>query len=225
MTLTPQPDGSYRANGEKYYIGNGNVAPMVSTFGKMADSGDYVFFVAYFAHPNYDLLDNVTASQSYVSAFALRDYPIGEAEILSKGREAWDSALHTVNVCKFNLGAASIGISTPAFDEAINHAANRRLYGIYVTDFPHVKQMFTDAYARLAAMKLFTLRAAGYVRVASPNDRRYLLYNSVVKMKWTTQGQEVIDLLWDVIAAKGFEKDMYFESAAMDIRALPKLEG
>jgi acyl-CoA dehydrogenase len=35
----------------------------------------------------------------------------------------------------------------------------------------------------------------------------------------------VINLLWDVIAAKGFEKDMYFEMAARDIRALPKLEG
>ena len=33
-------------------------------------------------------------------------------------------------------------------------------------------------------------------------------------MKVTTQGERVIDLLWDVIAAKGFEKDMYFEMAA-----------
>jgi len=31
--------------------------------------------------------------------------------------------------------------------------------------------------------------------------------------------------LWDIIAAKGFEKDTYFEMAASDIRALPKLEG
>ena len=44
-------------------------------------------------------------------------------------------------------------------------------------------------------------------------------------MKVTTEGERVIDLLWDVIAAKGFEKDMYFEMAARDIRALPKLEG
>ena len=34
-----------------------------------------------------------------------------------------------------------------------------------------------------------------------------------------------MNLLWDIIAAKGFEKDMYFEMAARDIRALPKLEG
>ncbi|OGN91467.1 MAG: hypothetical protein A2Y88_10690 [Chloroflexi bacterium RBG_13_48_10] len=44
-------------------------------------------------------------------------------------------------------------------------------------------------------------------------------------MKVTTQGEQVINLLWDVIAAKGFEKDMYFEMAVRDIRALPKLEG
>jgi acyl-CoA dehydrogenase len=43
-------------------------------------------------------------------------------------------------------------------------------------------------------------------------------------MKVTTEGEKV-DHLWDVIAAKGFEKDTYFEMAARDIRALPKLEG
>ena len=75
MCLTPQPDGSYRANGEKYYIGNGNIAPMVSTFGKIAGTGDYVFFVADYRHPSYRLLRNVTPSQSYVAQFALHDYP------------------------------------------------------------------------------------------------------------------------------------------------------
>jgi acyl-CoA dehydrogenase len=225
MSLAPQADGTYLANGEKYYIGNGNIAPMVSTFGKMADTGEYVFFVADYRHRNYELVGNVVNSQSYVADFCLRDYPITEADILSRGQEAWDTALNTVNVGKYNLGWASIGICTHALYEAVRHAANRRLYGMYVTDFPHVKQMFTDAYARLVAMKLFALRASDYQRVASPQDRRYLLYNPVVKMKVTTQGEEVINLLWDVIAAKGFERDTYFEMAARDIRALPKLEG
>jgi acyl-CoA dehydrogenase len=225
MTLTPQPDGTYRANGEKYYIGNGNTAPMVSTFGKFADTGEYVFFAADYRHRNYNLIKNVTDSQSYVANFALTDYPITEADILHRGQDAWDAALNTVNIGKYNLGWASIGICTHAFYEAIHHASHRRLYGMHVTDFPHVRGMFTDAYARLVAMKLFALRAADYMRAASPDDRRYLLYNPTVKMKVTTQGEEVINLLWDVIAAKGFEKDMYFEMAARDIRALPKLEG
>src|SRR5512145_1739882 len=133
--------------------------------------------------------------------------------------------LNTVNVGKYNLGWASIGICTHAFYEAIQHAAYRRLYNMAVTDFSHVKQMFVDAYTRLVAMKLFALRAADYMRTASTEDRRYLLYNPIVKMKVTTQGEQVIDLLWDVIAAKGFEGDTFFETAARDIRALPKLEG
>jgi acyl-CoA dehydrogenase len=225
MTLTPQPEGTYLANGEKYYIGNGNVAPMVSTFGKFADTGEYVFFAADYRHRNYNLIKNVCDSQSFVANFALADYPVTEADILHKGQAAWDAALNTVNIGKYNLGWASIGMCTHALYEAIHHAANRHLYGMAVTDFPHVRGMFTDAYTRLVAMKLFALRTADYLRTASPDDRRYLLYNPTVKMKVTTQGEEVINLLWDVIAAKGFEKDMYFEMAARDIRALPKLEG
>jgi len=225
MQLSSQSDGTYLANGEKYYIGNGNLAPMVSTFGKLIPSGEYVFFVADYRQKGYDLIQNVTHSQSYVAYFALHDYPITEAEILSKAQAAWDAALNTVNIGKYNLGWGSIGICTHAFYEAIHHAAYRRLYGMAVTEFPHVKMMFTEAYARLVAMKLFTLRTADYMRIATAEDRRYLLYNPVVKMKVTTQGEQVINLLWDVIAAKGFEKDMYFEMAARDIRALPKLEG
>ncbi|MBX7219977.1 MAG: acyl-CoA dehydrogenase [Blastocatellia bacterium] len=225
MELAPKGDGTFLARGDKYYIGNGNAAALISTFGKRTDTGDYVFFAVSSKHESFACVQNVTASQSYVSEFILHEYPLTEADILSQGQAAWDAALNTVNVGKYNLGWASIGICTHAFYEAINHAANRRLYNMYVTDFPHVKQMFTEAYCRLVAMKLFALRAADYMRTASPEDRRYLLYNPIVKMKVTTQGEEVVNLLWDVIAAKGFEKDTYFEMAARDIRALPKLEG
>ncbi len=224
MVVTPRDEGVYTASGRKYYIGNGNQAAIVSTFGKLA-SGDYVFFAADSQHEKFECVQNVCASQNFVSEFALRDYPLTEADILHKGREAWDAALNTVNIGKYNLGWASIGICTHAMYEAVTHAHNRRLYKMRVTDFPHVKRMFVDAYARLVAMKLFALRACDYMRSASPDDRRYLLYNPMVKMKVTTEGERVINLLWDVIAAKGFEKGMYFEQAATDIRGLPKLEG
>ena len=225
MALTPQADGTWLANGSKYYIGNGNEAPLVSTLGKFTDSGEFVFFAAGFGHEKYELVKNVVASQNYVAEFALHDYPVTDADIIARGDAAWDTAMNTVNIGKYNLGWASIGMATHSFHEAINHAAGRILYGHPVTDFPHVRNLFVDAYARLVAMKLVALRAADYMRVAGPDDRRYLLYNALVKMKVTSEGEQVINLLWDVIAAKGFEKDTFFEMAARDIRALPKLEG
>jgi acyl-CoA dehydrogenase len=224
MVLTPDGDG-WKANGRKYYIGNGNEAAIVSTFGRFEGKDEYVFFASDPSHENYHLIQNVAASQNYVSEFELKDYPVTEANLLHRGREAWNAALNTVNIGKYNLGWASIGMCTHALYEAITHANNRVLYGSPVTDMSHVRKMFVDAYCRLVAMKLFALRAADYMRAASREDRRYLLYNPMVKMKVTTQGEQVIDLLWDAIAAKGFEKDTYFGQAAIDIRALPKLEG
>ena len=225
MMLYPQEDGTYKANGDKYYIGNGNEAALVSTFAKIADSGQYVWFAVDSQHEKYELIKNTVNQQNYVSEYALHDYPITEADILEKGDKAWHNMLNTINICKFNLGWGAIGICTHAFYESIDHAAGRYVYGKFVTDFPHVRRLFTDAYCRLAAMKLFSERAIDYMRSASPNDRRYLLFNPMVKMKVTSQGEEVINMLWDIIAAKGFEKEPFFEVAATDIRMLPKLEG
>lgn len=228
MTLTAQPDGTWLANGAKYYIGNGNCAALVSTFGKIAGTGEYVFFVVDPKQPQYECVKKIDTSgvrQAYVAEYALHDYPVSEADILSRGELAWNSSLNTINVGKFELGCASIGICTHAFYEAINHAAGRNLYGRSVTDFPHVRRLFTEAYARLTAMKLFAMRAADYMRAASDDDRRYLLFNPVVKMKVTGQGEKVIALLHEVIAAKGYEQDTYFEMALRDIGMLPKLEG
>ncbi|MFF8642782.1 acyl-CoA dehydrogenase family protein [Streptomyces sp. NPDC015345] len=230
MLLEPDSDGAggFRATGSKYYIGNGNAAGLVSVFGRRTDvegPDGYVFFAADSRHEAYHLVKNVVDSSKYVSEFRLEDYPVGPQDVLHTGRAAFDAALNTVNVGKFNLCTASIGICEHAMYEAVTHAHHRILYGRPVTAFPHVRRELTDAYVRLVGMKLFSDRAVDYFRSAGPDDRRYLLFNPMTKMKVTTEGEKVIDLMWDVIAAKGFEKDNYFAQAAIEIRGLPKLEG
>jgi acyl-CoA dehydrogenase len=237
MLLTPARDDKdaeggerpvFRASGEKYYIGNGNVAGMVSVFSRRTDvdgADGYVWFVADSGHQNYELIGNVVHGQMYVSNFRLDEYPVYEEDILCTGPEAFSAALNTVNVGKFNLCSGSIGMCEHAFYEAITHANNRILYGNPVTDFPHVRASFVEAYARLVAMKLFSDRAIDYFRSASLDDRRYLLFNPVTKSKVTSEGETVVTLLWDVLAAKGFEKNTYFCEVARLIGALPRLEG
>lgn len=224
MNLTPK-DGGWTATGEKYYIGNANVARMVSTFGKFDGTDEYVFFAADSQHDRYDLIKNVVNSQNYVANYALRDYPVTEADILHRGPEAFHAALNTVNVCKYNLGWGAVGMCTHAMYEAVTHASNRILYGTVVTDFTHVRRLLTDAYARLVAMRLVATRACDYMRSASAEDRRYLLYSPLTKAKITSEGERVITELWDVIAAKGVEKDTIFEAMTREIGLLPRLEG
>lgn len=228
MKLIPQPGGTYLASGEKYYIGNANEAALVSVFARHAGSGEFAFFVADPRHEKYQLVKKIRTSgvrPAYVGEFALSDYPVSKDEILSEGAPAWDSSLSTINIGKFQLGFASAGICQHAFYEALNHAAGRILYGKKVTDFTHVKQLFTESFTRIIAMKLFALRAVDYFRSSSEEDRRYLLFNPIQKMKVTTQGMKVMDMLLDIVAAKGFEQDTYFEMAIRDIGMIPRLEG
>ena len=226
MKLFPQADGTYLARGSKYYIGNANKAGLVSTFGKIDGSDDYVFFVV----------------DPQARKIRVREERLQLAELRRRVRPA---RLPDHRRARFSRAARRPGMrrstrSTSAsstwagprsacartrFTRPSITPASGSLFGSQVTDFPHIRQLFVDAYVRLVSMKLFALRASDYMRAASTEDRRYLLYNPMVKMKVTTQGEAVIDHLWDVIAAKGFEKDMYFEMAARDIRALPKLEG
>jgi acyl-CoA dehydrogenase len=74
-------------------------------------------------------------------------------------------------------------------------------------------------------MRLVASRASDYMRSASADDRRYLLYSPLVKAKVTGEGERVITALFDVIAAKGVEKDTFFETVAQEIGMLPRLEG
>ncbi|MGV9365122.1 acyl-CoA dehydrogenase [Amycolatopsis sp. NPDC003731] len=227
LVLTKDGDG-YRATGSKYYIGNGNCARTVSVFGRIdgvEGPDQYVFFYADSEHPNYHVVKNVVPSQMYVAEFRLEDYPVRAEDILHVGAEAFSAALNTVNIGKFNLCFGGIGMATHSLYEAITHAHNRVLYGKPVTDFPHVRREFVEAYARLTAMKLFSDRAVDYFRSANPDDRRYLLFNPITKMKVTTEAQKVIGLVADVVAAKGFEADTYLAMSKNDIDGLPKLEG
>ncbi len=216
MVLTPASEEDrangilYRASGEKYYIGNGNVASLVSVFGRRGDvegQDAYVFFAADSRHENYHLIDNVVHMQIYVSTFRLENYPVRAEDILHTGVEAFAAALNTVNVGKFNLCSSSIGMTEHAFYEAITHAQNRILYGNPVTDFGHVRANFVDAYARMIAMKAFSRRAVDYFRSASLEDRRYLLFNPMTKAKVTMEGETVMRSLHDVDRRQGLREE------------------
>ncbi len=228
MVLTPDGDGGFRASGGKYYIGNGNVARMVSVFGRRSDvegPDGYVFFAADSAHPAYKLIKNVVHGQLYVSAFDLDDYPVRREDVLHVGSAAFEAALNTINVGKFNLGFCAIGMAEHSFYETVTQAENRILFGKRVTEFGQVRRILCESYARLLAGKLYGSRAVDYVRNASREDRRYLLFTPITKMQVTMESERIVRLLAEVISAKGFERDSYFELAKTGIDGLPKLEG
>ena len=100
MILTPSEHG-WKANGEKYYIGNANVARMVSTFGKIdgsSNDGEYVFFTADSQHDRYELLKNVVNSQNYVAMEASLYWGVSVALKKGADRDRWRSRRRAAGV-------------------------------------------------------------------------------------------------------------------------------
>lgn len=229
--------GSFRlrdgiASGKKYYIGNANVASIISILALKDDSKAKESFVFFALEPkkakglkNVKKIRTLGVRSAFVGEFEVENEPIGKDRILSEGGAAWDAVFGTVNLGKFFLGFGSIGICERAMGEALAHIQNRVLFGKAVSEFPHIRSLMCQAYARLAGMKLFAYRALDYQMHAHANDRRYLLYNSVQKARVSTNGVEVMRLMAECVGAKGFESDTYFELALRDISLIPNLEG
>jgi len=226
-TVTPLGDGKYTINGEKYYIGNSNLG-YISTFAKVKDTDDFMFVLVDSQNKHYNNKKQIKVSYmhgAYVGEFHLVDYPITDDDISSRGEKAWADAFATINIGKFQVGVSPIGMCTHAFYECLHHSYNRWLYGARVTDMPHVRKFFVEAYLRTVGMRLYAYRAIDYFRSCSETDRRYLLYNPINKTKTAQEGRDVINLLWDAVTARGFEVETYMESVTRDIQSSVKLEG
>lgn len=227
----------YVANGSKYYIGNANCAQIISVLAvdkTINPSGtvtkeNFTFFALrpQEAKSFTDLkkIETMGVRTAFVGGFSLKDHQFPETDVIAKADAAWDAVFGTVNLGKFFLGFGSVGICEHAMTEAYAHSSTRILFGKPVFEMPHIKKIMGSACAKLLGMKLFAYRAIDYIQVASKNDRRYLLTNSVQKAKVSTEGVGVMQMLSECIGAKGFESSMYFESALRDAVLIPGLEG
>jgi acyl-CoA dehydrogenase len=227
------------ANGSKYYIGNANCAAIVSVLARKLRHGDITTARANRAplalvairpaqsrgYRTVKKIETLGIRAAYVGEFAVKDHEVRAGDVIAEGRRAWDAVFGTVTLGKFFLGFGSIGICEHAMEEAAGHLRRRVLYRKSVLEMPHIRIAMAQAYARLFAMKLFAYRALDYVQAGNASDRRYLLYCAVQKAKVSTEGVKVVAQLSECIGARGFESDMYFESALRDIQLIPGLEG
>jgi acyl-CoA dehydrogenase len=243
FTIMESDSGEMIANGTKYYIGNTDFASIISILGRKVsfkDASDgaavghtnrapfLLFALRPGQAPAFRSLGKIRTlgvRAANVGSFELRNHLMEAGDVVAEGRHAWDAVFGTITLGKFFLGFGSIGICEHAFQEAVTHLRQRRLYGKAVIEMGHIHANVLRAYLRLTAMKLYAYRALDYVHTASSSDRRYLLFCAVQKAKVSTEGLRVMSLLQECIGAKGFESGGFFEMALRDIQLIPSLEG
>jgi acyl-CoA dehydrogenase len=228
--------GGFLADGEKYYIGNANVAGLMSILARTVEAdgagptrrSDFVFFALRPGEApgfqNVQKIRTLGVRSAFVGEFEVRSHPVAEGDVISQGRGAWDAVFATVNLGKFILGFGAVGSCSHAFAEALDHMHHRVLYNRRVTEIPHLRVATALAFARLSAMKLYANRALDYLQGSCADDRRYLLFTAVQKARVSTEGVKVMTLLSECVGAWGFETETFFETALRDMQLIPALE-
>lgn len=239
FTVRDAGPGRFVAGGSKFYIGNANSAAMIAVLAKkegrrVAAAGEArrapmaVFALRPGRSPgfgNVRKIHTLGVRSGFVGAFDVAGHEFPESDVVADGRGAWDAVFAAITLGKFFLGFGSVGICEHALAEAAAHLTSRILYGKPVLAMPHIRSLAAQAYARLAAMKLYAYRAVDYARAATAADRRYVLFCAVQKAKVSTEGVRVMALLSECVGAKGFEADTFFEMALRDAQLIPGLEG
>ena len=150
--------GRYLASGSKYYIGNANVAAMISILarqendrsagrGRRAPPALFAFRPRQSASfGNVRKIRTLGVRGGFVGAFDLKDHALTDADLIAQGRSAWDAVIGTVTLGKFFLGFGSIGICEHGLGEVVAHLGQRILYGKPVLDMPHIRSLMAQAY-------------------------------------------------------------------------------
>jgi acyl-CoA dehydrogenase len=131
-------------------------------------------------------------------------------------------AMRTLDIFRASVAAAALGFARRAFDEALAHAQNRRMFGHTLADFQLTQAALADMATDIDAAALLTYRAAWQRDVPKTNATREA---AMAKLTATENAQRVIDRAVQMFGGAGVAKGNIVESLYREIRALRIYEG
>lgn len=217
----------YVAEAQKDYSGNAENSQLVTTFARYDDGaeGGYAFFRADSRRRGFIVERNAVPEQMRVTQFRLEGYAFTSQDMITVGGQAFADAVNTLNVGKFNLATASVGMARRALAETLQHTSTRSLFGSQVIEFGQIRRILNDAATRIVALEAFNEATVQSLERASSADRSFRLMTSVAKSLVTRHAVEVIRDLGEAISARAFESESLFRIMAQYVEWLPRLEG
>jgi acyl-CoA dehydrogenase len=143
-------------------------------------------------------------------------------QLLGQPGEGFKIAMATLDIFRSTVGAAALGFSRRALDEAVARARSRRAFGQSIAEFQLIQQKIADMAVRVDAAALLIYRAAWVKdRARAPATREV----SMAKLYATDSAQEVIDAAVQIFGGMGVVSGVPVERLYREIRALRIYEG
>jgi acyl-CoA dehydrogenase family protein 9 len=222
-----QPDGSWRLNGEKCYIGNAGKGSVFVTFARTEVDGKdrHTAFIlekgmdGFEVGPRYDTMG---LRGNDLRPLYFKDVRVPQENVLGEPGDGFRIAMHILNNGRLSLGTGTVGAAKWLLDGAIDHVKERRQFGRPLADFELVQEKIGWMVSYLFGLESMAYLTTGLVDQGVPD---YSLESAVCKVAGT-------EFLWyqanralQLKGGAGYMRDQPYEKVLRDIRIFPIFEG
>jgi len=226
LTTTATRDGDdYVIDGAKTWISNGGIADFYVVFartGEAPGSGGLSAFVVDADTPGLRIAERIEVIAPHpLATLAFENCRVPAAKLIGAAGQGFKVAMQTLDVFRTSVAAAALGFARRAYDEAIAHAVERKMFGQALADFQLTQGKLADMATAIDAAALLVYRAAWQ----RDRGERVTREAAMAKMFATENAQQVIDAAVQMFGGRGVVKGAVVETLYRDIRALRIYEG
>jgi acyl-CoA dehydrogenase len=210
--------------GEKTLISNGGIADFYVTFARTGE-GEGARGLSAFIVPaeNVQIAERIEVIAPHpLGRLKYDNVRISADAIIGEPGEGFRIGMETLNLFRVTVGAAALGFSRRAIDEALGFATSRRLGSGTLADNAVTQATLADMALGVDASALLIYRAAWQQDVGGTDNRRAA---AMAKLHATESAQRVIDASVQMHGGAGVTRGVKVEELYRDIRALRIYEG
>lgn len=218
-----ESDGSWRLNGEKRWIGNGN-RDVVVCFARSEEHGH----VALILTPDMEGFDSPFRYDSMglrgndLRHLTFRDVKVPEENVLGEPGDGFTIAMNILNNGRMSLGTGAVGAVKKLLDLAIGHVREREQFGQPLGEFELVQEKIS-----WMTSYLYGLEAMSYL-MTGMMDRGVedvSLESAMVKVVGTEFLWYAANRAFQLAGGEAYMNDQPYAKILRDIRIFPIFEG
>ena len=213
-TATKKGD-AWALQGTKTWISNGGIADFYVVFAK-APEGISAFVVE---AKDVDASERIEIVAPHpMATVRLRG---SKGVLLGEAGEGFKLAMRNLDIFRTTVGAAALGFSRRAMDEALKRARERKMFSQTLADFQLTQAKLADMATRIEAGALLTYKSAW----VKDQGKRVTREAAMAKMFATEAAQQVIDDAVQICGGLGVMRGHPVEQLYREVRALRIYEG
>ena len=226
MACAARVDGDHCViDGEKTWISNGGIADFYVVFARTGEAPGARGISAFIVDadtPGFEVVERIELIAPHpLARLRFNGCRIPATQRIGAPGEGFKVAMRTLDVFRTSVAAASLGFARRAFDEALQRATTRRMFGGVLADFQLTQAKLAQMATAIDSAALLTYRAA-WQRDQGQNVTREA---AMAKMTATENAQQVIDAAVQLFGGLGVVSGQPVERLYREIRALRIYEG